>query len=362
MTQNFESLQNTTERPVLIYNNIMKSFNRIVLPIVLIYFILLQSAFSAAGQNAGGPPGNDYFKPGAAWFDNRGELINAHGGGLLFQNGLYYWYGESRGKSASQGVSVYSSANLYQWKYEGVALALSADTNNPITKGCIMERPKVIYNKKTGKYVMWFHLELKGQGYKAARAGVAVSDKITGPYTFLESFRPNGNMSRDMSLFVDDDGAAYHIYASRENYDLRISRLTTDFLQPTTTDSLLLNTHREAPAVFKVKEDYFLITSGCTGWAPNRASLHVAKSLTGPWKFIGDPMEGPGADTTFGGQSTFVVPVQGLKNAFIFMADRWNPKNIGESRYIWLPVQFKNNLPYIQWLDQWNLDVFNTGR
>ena len=33
-----------------------------------------------------------------------------------------------------------------------------------------MERPKVIYNKQTGKFVMWFHLELKGRGYGPARA------------------------------------------------------------------------------------------------------------------------------------------------------------------------------------------------
>ena len=31
---------------------------------------------------------------------------------------------------------------------------------------------------------MWFHLELRGKGYKAARAGLAISDKVTGPYTF----------------------------------------------------------------------------------------------------------------------------------------------------------------------------------
>src|SRR5690606_22853195 len=117
-----------------------------------------------------------------------------------------------------------SSTDLYNWKFE--ALALSPDENNAesdIARGCVMERPKVIYNEKTKKYVMWFHLELKGQGYNAARAGVAISDNVTGPYRFISSFRPNGNMSRDMALFKDDDGEAYHIYSSRENYDLRAS-------------------------------------------------------------------------------------------------------------------------------------------
>lgn len=47
------------------------------------------------------------------------------------------------------------------------------------------------YNRKTSKFVMWFHLETKGTGYGAARSGVAVADQPTGPYRFIESFRPN---------------------------------------------------------------------------------------------------------------------------------------------------------------------------
>ena len=70
-----------------------------------------------------------------------------------------------------------------------MALSVSEEAGNEIEKGCIMERPKVIYNKRTKKFVMWFHLELKGKGYEAARAGVAVSDSPTGPYCFVSSSR-----------------------------------------------------------------------------------------------------------------------------------------------------------------------------
>src|SRR5690349_3807757 len=190
------------------------------------------------------------FSPGQLLYDDKGELINAHGGGVLYADKKYYLFGEKRGRSRQEGVNVYSSPDLYNWTFEGLALAPNdADTTSDIARGCLMERPKVIYNKKTNKYVMWFHLELRGQGYRAARAAVAVSDKVTGPYTYLHSFRPNGNMSRDMNLFVDDDGSAYHIYSSRENYDLRISKLNDDFLTPTTKDSLLFSKHREAPAL-----------------------------------------------------------------------------------------------------------------
>jgi hypothetical protein len=136
------------------------------------------------------------FHPGQLWPDDKGVHINAHGGGFLYQKGFYYWFGEHKiaggaGNRAMVGVHCYSSKDLYNWKDEGIALAVSQDTANDIAIGCILERPKVVYNKKTKKYVMWFHLELLGKGYKAARTGLAISDKVTGPYTFVKSYRPN---------------------------------------------------------------------------------------------------------------------------------------------------------------------------
>ncbi len=335
--------------------------NHLMIKLTLLVAILLTvvkvNAQVATGQN----PVTKYssFKPGAPWNDTRGEVINAHGGGLLYRNKTYYWYGETRGRTESRGVNVYSSKDLYNWKFEGLALAQLKDTGSDITIGSVMERPKVIYNKKTKQYVMWFHLELKGRGYSAARAGVAVSDRPEGPFKFINSFRPNGNMSRDMGLFVDDDGSAYHIYSSNENYDLRIARLTDDYLSPTAKDSMLFSKHREAPALFKYQHNYYLVTSGCTGWDPNKASLHVSQSLFGPWKLLGDPMVGANAALTFGGQSTFVQPIQGKKGTFIFMADIWRPKDLKDSRYVWLPVQFKNEIPFIEWKDEWEMNDFD---
>jgi hypothetical protein len=134
------------------------------------------------------------FEPGKIWPDNQGVHINAHGGGILFHEGTYYWFGEHKiegdaGNTAQVGVHVYASNDLYNWRDEGIALKVSENPENDITKGSIIERPKVIYNAKTKKFVMWFHLELKGKKYSAARSGVAVAEKVTGPYTFLNSFR-----------------------------------------------------------------------------------------------------------------------------------------------------------------------------
>lgn len=335
---------------------IMKKYMQ-VFKQVFIVMILVTAGWQAKAQEASpvATPVYKQFTPGEIWYDTNGNTINAHGGGILYSDNRYYWFGEKRGRKRSEGVTVYSSSDLYNWKPEGVALTPSSDPESDITAGCLMERPKVIYNKKTKQYVMWFHLELKGKGYSAARAGVAVSDKITGPYKYRGSFRPNGNMSRDMNLFVDDDGAAYHIYSSNENWDLHIAKLTDDYLQVTEKDSMLFSKQREAPALFKHEGKYYLITSGCTGWAPNKATLHTSASLFGPWELQGNPLEGPGAEQTFGGQSTYVLPVQGRKGTFIFMADKWNPENLKDSRYQWLPIQFRNGMPYVTWTDSWTL-------
>jgi len=302
-------------------------------------------------------------------------------------------------------VHCYSSKDLYNWKDEGIVL--SVDTANPsseITKGCVLERPKVVYNEKTNKYVMWFHLELKGQGYSAARCGVAISGNVTGPYKYLRSYRPNahkwpinvtaedtvaaeggdstllnipgkeraiagyylrrdfpvGQMARDMTIYKDDANKAYLIYASEENYTLNISELTDDYTSFTGKwYRLLPGGHNEAPAMFKYNGNYYLITSGCTGWAPNAARSAVAPSIFGPWKELGNPCVGEDSDLTFHSQSTYALKVQGKKNAFIFMADRWKPKNPIDGRYIWLPIEFNDGKIILKWRDNWDLSFFD---
>ncbi|MEJ5995670.1 glycoside hydrolase family 43 protein [Pedobacter sp. Du54] len=337
------------------------------------------------------------FTPGKIWNDDKGVHINAHGGGILMYNGVYYWFGEHKvagdlGNTAQVGVHVYASKDLYNWKDEGIAMPVSDDPTSDIVKGSVIERPKVVYNKKTKKFVMWFHLELKGKGYAAARTGVAVADKVTGPYTFIKSYRPNagimpiymanttesekldcdnpknqsdgffcrdfagGQMARDMTVYVDDDGKAYHIFSSEENYTLHLAELTPDYLAHTGKFTrIYIGQQTEAPALFKKNGLYYMIGSGCTGWAPNPARWFKSKSIWGPWTFMGNPCVGEGADKTFGGQSTFVLPMPNKKDEFIFMADIWKPKNAIDGRYLWLPIQFEAGRLKITWIDEWKL-------
>lgn len=342
-------------------------------------------------------------EPGEEWLDTDGRRINAHGGCILEHDGTYYWFGEHKSDTthlAMVGVTVYSSKDLNRWKYEGVALSVDdADSDSDIRKGCIMERPKVIYNRNTGKFVMWFHLELKGEGYLSARSGVAVSDNVTGPYRFLRSGRINpgilpadftekdkalldtldpenfivesvhddntpqwreavasglylkrdlagGQMARDMTLMVDEDGTAWHIYSSEENLTLHIAELSDDYTSHTGRYwRMMPGGLNEAPAVFRHNGKYWMITSGCTGWAPNAARLFSADSITGPWRQHPNPCRGKGADVTFGGQGTFVLPVG---RQFVFMADIWRPECHSDGRYMWLPISFDDGTPYLE--------------
>ena len=93
-----------------------------------------------------------------------------------------------------------------------------------------------------------------------------------------------GQMSRDMTLYVDDDGIAYHIYSSEENLTLQIAELTDDYQGHSGKYVRLFpGGHNEAPAIFKKDGTYWMITSGCTGWAPNAARLFSAPFIWGPW-------------------------------------------------------------------------------
>jgi hypothetical protein len=167
-------------------------------------------------------------------------------------------------------------------------------------------------------------------------------------------------MARDMTLFVDDDGCAYHVYASEENVVMQISQLTEDYLRPSGKYIRVFpGRMHEAPAVFKHEGKYFMITSGCTGWDPNPARSAVADSMWGPWEELGNPCVGPDAEITFGGQATYVFPVVGKGGAFIFAADIWRPANAIDGRYLWLPIQFEAGRPILRFRQEWTLDVFN---
>ncbi|MGW4796794.1 RICIN domain-containing protein [Nonomuraea sp. NPDC004297] len=274
---------------------------------------------------------------GAQFTDTSGNLLHAHGGGVLKVGSYYYWFGENRNADGTfRYVSAYRSADLRTWEFRRHVLTQSSAAELQVAN---IERPKVILNPATGQFVMWMHKE-NGSDYGEARAAVAVSSTVDGDYTYLRSFRPLGHMSRDITAFVDTDGAGYMVSAANENYDLHVYRLNADFTDVSTLVRMWDGDHREAPALFKRGGVYFMLTSGATGWQPNQAQYATATSLAGPWS----AWQNAGDALTFGSQPAYVLPVQGTSGtSYLYLGDRWagawgGPVN--DSRYVWLPVQF----------------------
>ena len=375
---------------------------------------------ASAPARADGSSPRTAFTPGQPWLDTNGQVIQAHGGQVVIAEDdlgtTYYWYGEDRsnGYGSSPGVHVYSSRNLYDWTDEGLALrALNAPEQleedpyfvnlyseytdeqkaavirdlvttpapGSSVPAAILERPKVLHNAAQGTWVMWVHAdgpsETSNAQYAKANAGVAVSDSPTGPFRWIDSYRlhhapegepnwqpDNPGMARDMNLFLDDDGTAYIIYSSEENYSLFISLLDPSFTAlATPPESAVkgvdfirpyIGAHREAPALFKRAGTYFLITSGATGWDPNPAQYSTATEILGEWTDHGNPVSGDGAATTHGSQSTCVIPVDPDRGTYVYMGDRWTPSDLANAPYVWLPLRFGEGTSMsLIWEDSW---------
>lgn len=303
---------------------------------------------------------------GDVWLDTDGHPIHAHGGGFLKEGEYYYWFGEDR--RGRNRVSCYRSNNLTEWEYRGNVLTLDArfegldmrtdprlitDPDNGI--GANIERPKVLRNPKTGTYVMWMHWE-NGRDYKDARCAVAVCDTVDGEYVYRGSFNPIGQMSRDCTLFQDDDGTAYFISAARDNADLIVYRLSEDYLSiDEQVRTLWPGQFREAPAMCKKDGVYFLLTSACTGWLPNQGKYAYSRQIDGRWSSL----RNFGGSTTYDSQPAFILPVHGSESTtYLYVGDRWDPSDYFNSRYVFLPLLFSDETTLaLNWADQLEIDA-----
>ena len=297
--------------------------------------------------------------------DSLGRPVHAHGGQILLHQGMYYWIGEDR--TGRNRVSCYRSANLRDWEFRNHILTVDSlakphpqmPTDLRLCAegaGCNIERPKVLFCRETGQFVMWMHWELP-DNYQEARCAVAVCDTIDGDYTYLGSFRPIGHMSRDCTVFQDDDGSAYFISSARDNLDTHIYRLAPDYLSIDRLERVLWpGQQREAATVFKRRGIYFMLTSGCTGWAPNQSSYGWARNLAGEWAI----RRNLGDETTFHSQPTWVLPVYNAEKGefdYWYLGDRWGGKGrYFESQYVLLPLRFVGDTElFLEWREEIDL-------
>jgi len=204
---------------------------------------------------------------------------------------------------------------------------------------------------------MWAHWD--NGDYSEASAGVFFSPTIDGNYTFVKSFKPLGNMSRDCTLFKEESGPAYFLSAANNNADMMVYLLTDDYLDvKQLTVKLWAGASREAPAVFKADGTYFMINSGATGWNPNQAQYASASALAGPWSSLANIGDG----NTFDSQSTYVIPIVGSETTtYIYAGDRWQDPDLASSKYIWLPLVVNGTKLTMSNATQWSLNL-GTGR
>ena len=300
-------------------------------------------------------------KNGSVFTDINGAPLHAHGGYIIRYGEYWYWYGEDRRENYY--VSCYRSPDLKSWEFRNhilttdsvkrpyrvrTELRLCRDDGHKVN----IERPKVLYCEKTNKFVMWAHYE-NGRDYHDAACCVATCDAPDGDFIYHGHFNPYGYMSRDCTLFRDNDGVAYFISSSRDNADMHVYRLTDDYMNVDGLVNVLWQGEfREAPAVFYRDGRYYMLSSFCTGWRPNQGCYASADKIDGRWSML-SPF---GDSTTYHSQPAFVLPVDG---EYYYFGDRWgghpmsHPFDYSKSGYVILKIRFRGDgSPYIEWNDE----------
>lgn len=349
----------------------------------------------------------DAFHPGKPWLDTNGNPIQAHGGAVYYEDGVFYWYGENKeftdGKSPiwTWGIRMYRSKDLYNW--EDLGLIAEPDLENPdgnLFPEKYVDRPHIIRCPATGKYVMWVKISSAESCFTILQA-----DRLQGPYTVVtEDYYPLGNSVGDFDLVVNGDGEAY-LYVDTTPKRVAGFELTPDYCAvarevSTQYAGLTPPFCREGVTLFENGGKKYLITSGTTGYTPNQSDAAVADSWEGPFVPIGDPHVGDESMASFNSQISQVFRVPG-KDLYIAIADRWMPdhlldgksadavrrvvashyqpeqytateqeekmfaerpdlerNNTSRSTYVWLPLTFQHGKPQIRWYDSWRLEDF----
>lgn len=270
---------------------------------------------------------------GVPWFDNNGDIVNAHGACIVEDDGRYYLFGEFKTDSANTfiGFSCYSSTDLVNWKFERMALPVQKD--GALGPDRIGERVKVMKSPATGEYVMYMHTD--DRFYKDAQVGYATSKTIDGEYTFQGPLLYDGKPIRkwDMGTFKDADGTGYLLMHHGDIY-----RLSADYRQAEEKVAAAIPGVGESPAMFKKDNTYFLLSSGLTSWERNDNVYHTAPHVKGPWTKQG--LFCPEGSLTYNSQCSFVFPVvRGNDTILMYMGDRWSfPKQGQAATQVWLPL------------------------
>ena len=346
----------------------------------------------------------DRIFPGQVWLDTKGERIQAHGAGVFYEDGKYYWYGEDKtytrkkGKLWTWGIKCYSSTDLVNWEDLGhIVEPTPNDKKSIFHPNRRMDRPHIIKNAKTGKYVLWLKYCDK------CHFAVLTADNLLGPYKLINPFlRPDGRKAGDFDLAVDEKTGIGYIYVELDHKEVLVYKLNEEFADVTDEKAVIytgLNPPfaREGVTHFEHQGKHYILTSGMIGYVPNPSEVAVSDNWMGPFTVLGDPHVDDESSASFNSQASCAFKVAGTER-IIIMADRWVPdyvmtkerydsfvRAIGQNydkslkasfkdmmnmfqspmmgsantsiaNYVWLPVEWNGDMPQIRWRDSWNLE------
>lgn len=351
--------------------------------------------------------------PGALWLDTDGKPIQAHGASLIHVGKTFYWYGENKERTNGRdgvwhwGVRCYASEDLYNWRDLGLIIPPEPnDPKSPLNPMQGMDRPHIVYNTLTNKFVCWLKIiDLKGG---AQTRTVLTADAIIGPWKIIASgIRPMGMNAGDFDLAIHPQEGKGYMYCNRPHTEIFCADLTNDYTGFTGYYSTHLArpgppTAREGPAWFTRNGRQYLATSGVTGYFPNPTEIATADTFHGPWTTLG-VLHRDSEMVSFDTQISSVFKHPDKKDLYIALADRWTagvsrekwqqarrfyeklgklggkPRDsstwtademagyqavsmyklaTSEARYVWLPVLFDGDRPFIEWRDEWSIDEF----
>lgn len=326
-------------------------FGNLIKKIVCV-FLLINTSFLLAQI----PGKRDAIYSGTPWFDQNGKIVSAHGANIIKDKDKFYLFGEAHSDSSNafEGFNCYSSKDLYNWKFESIALP--KQKSGKLGPNRVGERCKVMKCLKTGEYVMYMHADTLT--YKDQFVGYAISKKITGPYEFKGALLFNGKPIKkwDMGTFQDTDGSGYVLIHGGEIY-----KLSDDYKSVVEQVNPNMTSGFEAPTMLKKDGIYYLIGSNLSSWERNDNYYYTSNSVKGPW--ISRGLLAPEGSLTWNSQTTFVLPIEGTKNTtFLFMGDRWSfPKQASSATYVWQPLSVSGtSLSMPTYQEAWQINV-STG-
>lgn len=226
---------------------------------------------------------------------------------ILYSNktGKYYIYSTTDGKPGWGGYKyyVYSSADLKEWKNEGVALDAKSD-QIAWANGNLWAPAAIEVKQKNGSYKYYLYFSARPNDNGRKQMGVAVSDSPTGPFVdlgqpLLAKNHPgcNGQLI-DVDVFMDPVSKKPYLYwgnsfmagAELEPNMTKIKDETVTVMTPK-GGSLRDYAYREAPYVFYRNGLYYFMWSvDDTGAANYHVAYGTSKSPLGPIEVAKDPI------------------------------------------------------------------------